>query len=232
MSKYDRLDEIDSYFNEIKDFKPLTRAEEALLAREIKKGDQDSLDKLVTSNLKFVVNVAKNYRDRGVPFSDLIAEGNVGLIKAAKRFDETKGTRFISYAVWWIRNSISEYLEENSKFSADSVDQYVMDCVTDDEGKFEYDGGVINSEFESRIIDTKSRGKALESLFTVLKEREVKVLTLYFGLYGNKEMTLDEIGGELNITQERVRQIKEKALVKMKSAALMSDEFYVYETLI
>ena len=112
LKKYEKLEEIDSYFSEIKKYKHLTNAEEKELAEKIKQGDEKALNKLVTSNLKFVVNIAKAYRKSGVPFSDLISEGNVGLMKAAKKFDGNKNIRFISYAVWWVKNSIQECIEE------------------------------------------------------------------------------------------------------------------------
>lgn len=227
--KYEKLEEIDSYFSDIKKYKHLTKGEEKKLYEEIKNGNEQALERLITSNLKFVVNIAKSYRKSGVPFSDLISEGNVGLIKAAKRFDGTKDIRFISYAVWWIKNSIQEcidtYQQENKENSG--IEDYVFDnCMTSD-----YETNYINEDFENELMDLQSRKASIADLMKCLKKREAKILIEYFGLDNNKEKTLDEISNELNISNERVRQIKDKALVKLRTEALMSDEFDVYKTL-
>ena len=227
--KYEKLEEIDSYFSDIKKYKHLTKGEEKKLYEEIKNGNEQALERLITSNLKFVVNIAKSYRKSGVPFSDLISEGNVGLIKAAKRFDGTKDIRFISYAVWWIKNSIQEcidtYQQENKENSG--IEDYVFDnCTTSD-----YETNYINEDFENELMDLQSRKASIADLMKCLKKREAKILIEYFGLDNNKEKTLDEISNELNISNERVRQIKDKALVKLRTEALMSDEFDVYKTL-
>lgn len=227
--KYEKLEEIDSYFSDIKKYKHLTKGEEKKLYEEIKNGNEQALERLITSNLKFVVNIAKSYRKSGVPFSDLISEGNVGLIKAAKRFDGTKDIRFISYAVWWIKNSIQEcidtYQQENKENCG--IEDYVFDnCTTSD-----YETNYINEDFENELMDLQSRKASIADLMKCLKKREAKILIEYFGLDNNKEKTLDEISNELNISNERVRQIKDKALVKLRTEALMSDEFDVYKTL-
>lgn len=227
--KYEKLEEIDSYFSDIKKYKHLTKGEEKKLYEEIKNGNEQALEILITSNLKFVVNIAKSYRKSGVPFSDLISEGNVGLIKAAKRFDGTKDIRFISYAVWWIKNSIQEcidtYQQENKENCG--IEDYVFDnCTTSD-----YETNYINEDFENELMDLQSRKASIADLMKCLKKREAKILIEYFGLDNNKEKTLDEISNELNISNERVRQIKDKALVKLRTEALMSDEFDVYKTL-
>src|SRR5438876_368715 len=146
---------LDQYLREISQYPLITREEEVTLAQRIKQQDPEALDKLVRSNLRFVVSVAKKYQNQGVSLSDLINEGNLGLIRAAHKFDETKGIKFISYAVWWIR-------------------------------------------------------------LATLKEREARILRLYFGLEGQEPMTLEEIGSQLGITRERVRQLKEKALARLR----------------
>lgn len=228
--RFEKLDEIDSYFEDIKKYRPLSSREEKELAVKIKKGDKAALDKLVNANLKFVVNYAKQYRKSGVPFSDLISEGNIGLIKAAEKFDETKGVKFISYAVWWIRNSIQEcidrYLGNTEEVNADT---YAFDnCKT---SEYDYSSQLVNNEFEEELNNIQSRKATINELMKTLKKREIKILSLYFGLYNGKEMTLDEIGQEMELTKERVRQIKDKALVKLKVNALASDEFYTFKEL-
>jgi RNA polymerase primary sigma factor len=228
--KFEKLDEIDSYFEDIKKYRPLSSREEKELAVKIKKGDKAALDKLVNANLKFVVNYAKQYRKSGVPFSDLISEGNIGLIKAAEKFDETKGVKFISYAVWWIRNSIQEcidrYLGNAEEVNAET---YTFDNCNSTE--YEFSSQLVNNEFEEELNNIQSREATITELMKTLKKREIKILSLYFGLYDGKEMTLDEIGQEMELTKERVRQIKDKALVKLKVNALASDEFYTFKEL-
>src|SRR5438477_197152 len=160
---------LDQYLREISQYPLITREEEVTLAQRIKLSDPEALDKLVRSNLRFVVSVAKKYQNQGVSLSDLINEGNLGLIRAAHKFDETKGIKFISYAVWWIRQAILQALAE-----------------------------------QSRIVRVP------------LNRGEAKILRLYFGLEGQEPMTLEEIGSLLGITRERVRQIKEKALARLR----------------
>lgn len=228
---FEKLDEIDTYFNDIEKYHPLSGREEKQLAKKIRNGDKEALDKLVKANLKFVVSYAKQYRKSGVPFSDLLSEGNLGLIKAAQRFDETKGVKFISYAVWWIRMSIQEcinrYLGNDEEINCDN--SYTFDnCNNSD---YETSSQIINNEFEEEFSDLQSREVTVSELMKTLKDREIKILSLYFGLYDGKEMTLDEIGQEMSLTKERVRQIKDKALVKLKVNALSSDEFYTFKEL-
>jgi RNA polymerase primary sigma factor len=227
---FEKLDEIDAYFEDIKKYRPLSSREEKELAVKIRKGDKAALDKLVNANLKFVVNYAKQYRKSGVPFSDLISEGNIGLIKAAEKFDETKGVKFISYAVWWIRNSIQEcinrYLGNVEEVNAET---YVFDNCK--KAEYDYSSKMVNEEFEEELTNLQSREATIAELMKTLKKREIRILSLYFGLYDGKEMTLDEIGQEMDLTKERVRQIKDKALVKLKVNALSSDEFDTFKEL-
>ena len=227
---FEKLDEIDAYFEDIKKYRPLSSREEKELAVKIRKGDKSALDKLVNANLKFVVNYAKQYRKSGVPFSDLISEGNIGLIKAAEKFDETKGVKFISYAVWWIRNSIQEcinrYLGNIEEVNAET---HVFDNCK--KAEYDYSSKIVNEEFEEELTNLQSREATISELMKTLKKREIRILSLYFGLYDGKEMTLDEIGQEMDLTKERVRQIKDKALVKLKVNALSSDEFDTFKEL-
>lgn len=224
-NNYEYIPEINIYFNDIKDYNTLTKEEEIELTRNIKNGDVKSLEKLIVCNLKFVVNIAKSYRKTNIPFTDLISEGNIGLIKAAKKFDETKDVRFTTYAVWWIKSSIQEYIDKY--YNNDSLS-------LNEEIKIDYDNNSydhINEDFENEINTINSRKDAIDSLMECLKERELKILKYYYGLDGNKEMTLEEIGSIFSLTQERIRKIKDKALVKIRSNALLSNEFEIFNTL-
>lgn len=214
---YEHVQELSTYFNDIQNIRRLTRREEQILSEKIQKGDEQALNKLVYHNLRFVVNIAKNYRNSNVPFADIISEGNLGLIRAAHKFDSTKGVKFISYAVWWIKNSINECIEKYNRDNETlSYDDYTINKCTDLDNKFEQ----INEDFEEKINNIQSRKEAIESLMKCLHEREIKILTLFFGLNGGKEMTLEEVGKEMCLTNERVRQIKDGALSKLKCEVL------------
>ena len=214
---YEHVQELSTYFNDIQNIRRLTRREEQILSEKIQKGDEQALNKLVYHNLRFVVNIAKNYRNSIVPFADIISEGNLGLIRAAHKFDSTKGVKFISYAVWWIKNSINECIEKYNRDNETlSYDDYTINKCTDLDNKFEQ----INEDFEEKINNIQSRKDAIESLMKCLHEREIKILTLFFGLNGGKEMTLEEVGKEMCLTNERVRQIKDGALSKLKCEVL------------
>lgn len=214
---YEHIQELSTYFNDIQNIRRLTRREEQILSEKIQKGDEQALNKLVYHNLRFVVNIAKNYRNNNVPFADIISEGNLGLIRAAHKFDSTKGVKFISYAVWWIKNSINECIEKYNRDNETlSYDDYTINKCTDLDHKFEQ----INEDFEEKINNIQSRKDAIESLMKCLHEREIKILTLFFGLNGSREMTLEEVGKEMCLTNERVRQIKDSALSKLKCEVL------------
>ncbi|MBK7129530.1 MAG: sigma-70 family RNA polymerase sigma factor [Crocinitomicaceae bacterium] len=261
---------LDKYLQEIGRVELLTPDEEVDLARRIKQGDTKALDRLTKANLRFVVSVSKQYQNQGLSLPDLINEGNLGLIKAAQRFDETRGFKFISYAVWWIRQSILQALAEqarivrlplnkiglinkvNKAFAeleqqlgrtptidelADALDisdadvkqslagstrHISMDAPLkdDDEGSstlLDIMQGDNNNPEKDLIIESL-RGEILRSLNT-LKHREADVIRLYYGLDGSAPMTLAEIGERFDLTRERVRQIKEKGIRKLKNAS-------------
>ena len=260
---------LDQYLKEISAYPLIDRAEEARLAREIRKGIEEALNKLVRSNLRFVVSVAKKYQNQGVPLSDLINEGNLGLIRAAHKFDETKGIKFISYAVWWIRQAILQALAEQSRVVrvplnragalhrigrrtstllqelgreptveeiAEGLDiprEEVERTLAISQSTLSLDAPVSPGE-DHRLLDylpdqfspgpeDEAYGQALqetiEDALSTLKGREAKILRLYFGLDDQDAMTLEEIGTLLGITRERVRQIKEKALLRLRHAS-------------
>ncbi len=261
---------LDQYLKEISAYPLLTREQEIELAARIKEGDEDSLNKLVRSNLRFVVSVAKKYQNQGVALGDLINEGNLGLIRAAHKFDETKGIKFISYAVWWIRQAILQALAEQSRIVrvplnragalhrigkrsstllqelgreptveeiADELDlthDEVQRTLSISQTHLSLDAPLTPGE-DNRLLDyladqfssgpddetyERALSSTIEEALATLKEREAKVLRLYFGLEdGRDSMTLEEIGSMLGITRERVRQIKEKALVRLRHAS-------------
>jgi len=257
---------LDQYLREISQYPLITREIEVELAQLIRTGCEESLDKLVRSNLRFVVSVAKKYQNQGVSLSDLINEGNLGLIRAAHKFDETKGIKFISYAVWWIRQAILQALAEQSRIVrvplnragtlhrigkrssallqelgreptveeiAEGMDisrEEVAKTLSISQSHLSLDAPLTPGE-DNKLLDylpdTQNAGpddetfehalsESIEEVLSTLKEREAKILRLYFGLDSEEPMTLEEIGGMLGITRERVRQIKEKALARLR----------------
>lgn len=256
---------LDKYLQEIGHEELLTTDQEVELAQRIRKGDKRALERLTKANLRFVVSVAKQYQNQGLSLPDLINEGNVGLIKAAEKFDETRGFKFISYAVWWIRQSILQAIAEQSrlvrlplnqvgsvnkitrelnKFEQEherkpSVDEIaervdlpedkIVDAMKANSRHVSMDAPIADGE-DSSMIDFLSgdssntdRELAIESLkaevsriLKLLTDKEQKVLRAFFGIDGSPEMTLDEIGEKYNLTRERVRQIKEKALRRLR----------------
>jgi RNA polymerase primary sigma factor len=257
---------LDKYLQEIGKVELITAQEEVELAQRIKAGDQRALEKLTKANLRFVVSVAKQYQNQGLTLPDLINEGNLGLIKAAQRFDETRGFKFISYAVWWIRQSILQALAEQSRIvrlplnkigsinkinkayatleqkhqrppSAEEIAE-VLEMSEDDvkeslrnsgrhvsmdaplvEGEDSNLYDVLNSSdspHPDQDLMVDSLRTEIERSLATLTPREGDVIRLYFGLNGQHPLTLEEIGEKFDLTRERVRQIKEKAIRRMK----------------
>ena len=217
-----------AYFKEISKCKPLSREEEfSLWERYKKNNDIEARNKLITSNLKFVASVAKKYQGRGLSYSDLIAEGNLGLIKAMDKFDGNKNIKVISYSVWWIRQTILEALDKRNSMEAEDLP------TESDKSELHFESEEYTSEiekYENDVIyyseDSEERQKANEEkkIVSILTEnlsnREKDILPKYYELDGGDPMTLEEIGGEYNITKERTRQILEKTLKKLRSEAL------------
>ncbi|HEX2868115.1 MAG TPA: sigma-70 family RNA polymerase sigma factor [Ignavibacteriales bacterium] len=262
---------LDKYLQEIGKVELLTADQEIELARRIRNGDQAALETLTKANLRFVVSVAKQYQNQGLSLGDLINEGNLGLIKAAKRFDETKGFKFISYAVWWIRQSILQAIGEHSRIvrlplnrvgvlnkigkaynsleqeyerqpSADELAKELDMDVSEVTYALEIAGrhvsmdapfsqgednsnnllDVIPNEQEAApdtTLMSESLKSEIESALSTLTEREAIVIRYYFGLDTENSLTLEELGEKLNLTRERVRQIKEKALRRLRHAS-------------
>ena len=261
---------LDKYLNDIGKIPMLNPEDEADLARRIREGDQEALDKLTRSNLRFVVSVAKQYQNQGLSLSDLINEGNVGLMKAARRFDETKGFKFISYAVWWIRQSILQAIVEYSRIvrlplnkvgSYNKVNEAFLSFVQEFEREptheelaelldvnpkeianmlkgngrhVSVDAPLSGEEGDSTMLDVisssdegmspdgslmeQSLKEEVQQGLSILSPREVEVLSAYYGLNGHKALTLEEIGELYGLTRERVRQIKERAIRRLRKS--------------
>lgn len=222
---------IGMYFDEIRPNEPMTLSEEKDVIEKIKNGDMRARDQLISANLKFVINVAKKYKNSGVPFSDIISAGNMGLLRALEKFDSEKGVKFITYAVFWIRTTISDFIKDYRSGTYDnSLEEIYETC--DDINEFETRTNSVNEDFERNTLDRYSRERVVENLMEGLMERERRILTLYFGLHGEREMNLEEISKELNITQERVRQIKDTSIRKMKYKAVCDKNFNEYKNII
>ena len=217
-----------AYFKEIGKCKPLSREEEfSLWERYKKNNDIEARNKIITSNLKFVASVAKKYQGRGLSYSDLIAEGNLGLIKAMHKYDGNKKIKVISYSVWWIRQTILEALEKRNSMEAEDLPTESNKSELHFESE-EYTSEIEESEsnvmYSSEDAEEKQRRNEQKKIVSILTEnlsyREKDILTKYYGLDGSDPMTLEEIGGEYNITKERTRQILEKTLKKLRGEAL------------
>jgi len=260
---------LDKYLQEIGREELISAEEEVVLAKKIREGDQAALEKLTKANLRFVVSVAKQYQNQGLSLPDLINEGNLGLIKAARRFDETRGFKFISYAVWWIRQSILQALAEqarivrlplnqvgslnkiNKAFSKleqefertpsaeelaevlDIAEDKVADTMRVSGRHISMDAPFVQGE-ENTLLDVlvntdspradvslinESLQKEIERSLATLTERERDVIKLFYGIGYNHEYTLEEIGDKFDLTRERVRQIKEKAIKRLKHSS-------------
>jgi RNA polymerase primary sigma factor len=258
---------LEKYLQDIGKEDMVTPQQEVELAQRIRRGDKVALDKLTRANLRFVVSVAKQYQNQGLSLPDLINEGNLGLIKAAQRFDETKGFKFISYAVWWIRQSILQAIAEQSRMvrlplnqigamnkvrkafskleqeyqrepSADEISEVieltsnqVSDALRSGTKPVSMDAPFDNNEDNNTLLDvlenddfpstdsmllTESLQEDINRSLNTLSKREGEVIKLFFGIGAKHSMSLEEIGAQLNLTRERVRQIKETAIRRLK----------------
>ena len=211
---------VSTYFNEVANYKPLSKDEELELWRKYKyNGDIGARDKLISSNLKFVARIAKQYQGRGLSYADLIAEGNIGLIKALDKFDGERGYKIISYSVWWIRQTILEALaKRNTSNDEDLPLDYEKQPDADDEQDEILDENFVNDGLER--TQQLERDEIIRVLMEYLNQREKNIITKYYGLDGGKPKTLEEIGLEYGLTKERIRQIKNTSFKKMRSIAL------------
>jgi RNA polymerase primary sigma factor len=221
-----------TYFDEIKKTTPLSKKEERLLWKSFREqNDMSAREKLIKANLKFVPTVAKQFKGCGLAFADIIEEGNVGLIKAIDRFDPKRDNKVISYAVWWIRKCILEAIEKKSMLDVENIEDIHTDINDSDDDCVEenVNAKLIVPEkihFEDTTENTFNIKQIIEDLFDGVPERERSIISDYYGLYGDSPKTLDEIGLEVNLTKERVRQLNEKALKKMRSNALLKNITY------
>jgi len=196
---------LEKYLQEISQEPLLPPKEEIELTKKIHEGDRQALDKLVRANLRFVVTVANQYKDQGLSLPDLINEGNVGLIKAAEKFDEKRGSKFITYAVWWIRERILHAIAEEQRHAS----RQSHDTLSSPDSLVAYVGQVDES-FSVEV----------NNAIGTLSERERFIIERSFGINGQPEMTLKEIGESLDLTRERVRQIREKAIRKLRAMGI------------
>jgi RNA polymerase primary sigma factor len=256
------------YLTEVSKIELISPDEEAVLAKKIREGDQGALERLTRANLRFVISVAKQYQHQGLVLEDLINEGNLGLVKAAKRFDETKGFKFISYAVWWIRQSIMSAVSIQSRvvrlpgnqisnlikvrksqalleqrlerepsieelaLDLDTSPERIIDSLKNAERQISVDAPSIRME-EGTLLDVlpnmdpptdqqlvmDSLNIQIHKALGNLSQRERQILVLFYGLFSNEPHTLEEIADELNLTRERIRQIKTKALLHIKHSS-------------
>lgn len=218
-----------AYFEEIKNNKPLSKKEEKNLWKRFReKNDMTARETLIKANLKFVPTIAKQFKGCGLPFADIIEEGNVGLVTAIDRFDPKKDNKVISYAIWWIRKCILEAIEKRGALDAENIDDFNKkeDSLKEDTGEESNGNGIIipdKKDFDESDEAPMDAKQILEELFEGVPDRERFIVSDYYGLDGVKPKTLDEIGEEFNLTKERVRQLNEKALKKMRSNALLKN---------
>ena len=221
------------YFDDLKKYKPLTKSKENRLLKLSKKGNVKAKNEILESNLKFVFDVAKHYTGRGLSISELISEGNMGLVKAIDKFDEAKDVKFISYAVWWIRQSMLEAIKKKKLLSlveldsTESNDTIFERKVSDDED--EYVDRMNDVKFSNETEEYKkelgeNQKEVIEKLLTSLNGREKEIIESYYGLNNQKELTLFEIGKKYKLSSERVRQIKLRAIRKLRSSMMMYDD--------
>jgi RNA polymerase primary sigma factor len=260
---------LDMYLKEINKTPILTQEQEIALAKRVKQDDKEAIDQLTKANLRFVVSVAKQYMNMGLSLEDLINEGNIGLMRAVRRFDETRGYKFISYAVWWIRQAILQALAEQSrivrvplnkagmlhkigKVSRDLRQEYGREATSDEiadeldmsvnelnetmkisrshlslDAPFSQEGdGCLMDILEDdvnlspdEVVMRKSRTDEINRAISTLSEREARIISLYFGLHGEGPYTLEQIGKEMNLTRERIRQLKERAIKRLRHAS-------------
>ena len=220
----ENFNDLSKYCNTLGKRRGLTREKERELALKIQEGDNKALNELVEANLKYVVTIAKKFAWTGLPLYDLISEGNIGLIRAAKKFDPDRGTKFITCARPWITQAIQQYVQNNNidkEFT--NVDDYVFDNEQNSE--------MINADFEDEVHNIQSRSNAIDELLSCLTKREYRVLQAYFGLNNVQEKTLDEIGEEMGLTQERVRQIKDESIEKLQFKAMSNNSYAEFKEL-
>ncbi len=221
---------VKTYYDELKKYKPISREKEKKLLFKAKNGDLDAQNEILTSNLRFVFNIASRYKGQGAAISDLISEGNLGLAKAIQKFNPEKDVKFISYAVWWVRNSMQEFIKKRQACLNIEKDEDTLNIPltsnkipdTEDEWVERKDAVLSDEEDEAKRELHKNQRKIVNELLGILEGREKYIVEQYYGI-GCKEKNLEEIGKELGITKERVRQIKLSCLNKLRSNILLME---------
>ena len=220
------------YYDDLKKYKPLTKAKEKRLLKLSRKGNLKAKNEILEANLKFVFDIAKHYTGRGLSISELISEGNMGLLRAIEKFDEEKDIKFISYAVWWIRQAMLEAIKKKRLLTMVEIDPTESNDIiferkiADDED--EKIGGASDVDFSNEAEEYKKELKAnqkevIGKLLNSLNSREKEIIEHYYGLSNKRELTLNEIGKKYNLSSERVRQVKLTAIRKLRSSMMMYD---------
>ena len=219
------------YYDDLKKYKPLTKAKERRLLKKCKKGNLKAKNEILEANLKFVFDIAKHYTGRGVPISELISDGNMGLLKAIDKFDESKDVKFISYAVWWIRQSMLESIKKRNAINFVEIEPNTdndasMDkkLIEDDEDEVSFSNDFSNENDEKSREVTDNQRNIIKNLIGTLSDRERDIVENYYGINDKKELTLTDIGKKYNLSSERVRQIKLNAIRKLRSKILLYDD--------
>ena len=218
---FEHIDNIDKYLSSIEKYRPLNPRGELEIGRKLSNGDDSELDKLINSNLKFVVSIAKQYRGCGVPFDELISEGNMGLVTAAMRYDPSKGCKFITYAVYWIKSYINKRISDSVNENAKTSD--VFDSLRNKRDEIDN---------EELILKNVSATTAVEDITSCLKEREMEMIAMYFGLNGEKELSYKEIGQRFGVTSECARQTVNSSIAKMKRNVVCNEHFQEYKKIV
>ena len=218
------------YYDDLKKYKPLTKAKEKRLLKKCKKGNLKAKNEILEANLRFVFDIAKHYTGRGVPISELISDGNIGLLRAIEKFDESKDVKFISYAVWWIRQAMLESIKRRNAINfveiepnTDNDSSMDKKLIEDDEDDVSFNNDFSNENDEKSIEVSENQRNIITSLIGTLSDRERDIVENYYGINDKKELTLTDIGKKYNLSSERVRQIKLNAIRKLRSKILLYD---------
>ena len=219
------------YYDDLKKYKPLTKAKERRLLKKCKKGNLKAKNEILEANLRFVFDIAKHYTGRGVPITELISDGNSGLLRAIEKFDESKNVKFISYAVWWIRQAMLESIKRRNAINfveiepnTDNDSSMDKKLIEDDEDDVSFNNDFSNENDEKSIEVSENQRNIITSLIGTLSDRERDIVENYYGINDKKELTLTDIGKKYNLSSERVRQIKLNAIRKLRSKILLYDD--------
>ena len=223
---------VKTYYENLKKYKPISKTKEKKLLKLCKKGDLDAKNKIIEANLRFVFDIARRYTGRGVSISDLISDGNIGLIKAIEKFDNNRDVKFISYAVWWIRQAMLESIKKKKIMNSIELEPNVSNneiiekkLIDDEDEHVSYYEVAFSNENETSKKEIKNEQKlVVHNLLEGLTEREKKIIESFYGLDNEKELSLTEISKKYDISIERVRQIKLKSIRKLRSNAMLMKE--------